>query len=159
MARKIRRSSEINISTKAVGRSTASHYFSFGEADSFNIWPGAEVISEPDNGLADDTQTRIDLGWLFEALHSTDESGVKVLGVVVDGVNDLVRSRAFRLLDQALSDINVDTASKHVLLGLARSTYPVRTKLTEWKTFVIRVDEAFRRRELDSDRLLKGLAS
>lgn len=129
------------------------------EANLADFFPFAAVTAELDQALPDEAETKIDLGWLFEALHSTDASGVSMLGVVVDGVNTLIGAQEFRLLDKALSGINVDTVSKHVLLGLARSTFPVRTALSEWKTFLKRVDEAFSRRELDSARLLKGLAN
>lgn len=99
----------------------------------------------------------IDLGWMFKALRSTNDTGIGVIASVVDGVNTLIAAGEFRLLDKALTNINVATASKHVLLGLARSTFPVRTKLTAWRSFVNGVDEAFHQRNLDSARLLKGL--
>lgn len=94
---------------------------------------------------------------MFDAFRSTDETGSSVLSAVIDGVNTLIAENEFSLLDSALNDIDVETASKHVLLGLARATYPARTRLAAWKDFVNRVDQAFRHRELDSDRLLKGL--
>ena len=102
-------------------------------------------------------EASIDVGWMFDALRSTDDSGPSALTAVIDGVNNLIADSEYDLLNSTLTGINVDTASKHVLLALARSTYPARTRLATWKDFVNRVDEAFRRRELDSDRLLKGL--
>ncbi|WP_162888000.1 hypothetical protein [Sphingomonas mesophila] len=110
-----------------------------------------------EGAIAETTPSVVDLRWFYAACHSNDASGVQALGTVIDGVNMLINLRAFRLLDSALRDLDAATTSKHVLLGIARATYPARSKLSGWKTFIAKVDEAFRQRGLDSARLLRGL--
>ncbi|MGU3468077.1 hypothetical protein ACLBXO_24810 [Methylobacterium sp. C33D] len=99
----------------------------------------------------------IDITWIFLALRSSDATGSRWLGEVIDGVNHLISNEEFRHLDRALETIKVDAASRQILLGLARSTYPVRSRLNYWKTYIIDVHNNFLKRGLEADVLLKGL--
>lgn len=99
----------------------------------------------------------MDLSWVFEALHSDEDSGPQLIGQTIDGVNQIIASRDFRLLDRVLEIFLAELASTHVLLTLARSTYPVRPKLNGWKPFTLGLKGVFDDRGLDAVRLLKGL--
>ena len=99
----------------------------------------------------------VDITWVFFALRSSDETGSRWLSETIDGVNQLIALGEFRHLDRALEAVKTETASRQILLGLARSTYPVRSKLNYWKHFLFDVHKTFRVRGLDAGRLLKGL--
>lgn len=98
-----------------------------------------------------------DAKWIFEARNSTDEDGISKLTSTIDGVNHLISIQEYKFLDQVFAVIPPSTASRHVLLALVRSTFPVRSRLSTWQHFVLKVKSAFDDRDLDSAKLLKGL--
>lgn len=98
-----------------------------------------------------------DAKWIFEARNSTDEDGISKLTSTIDGVNHLISIQEYKFLDQVFAVIPPSTASRHVLLALVRSTFPVRSRLSAWQHFVLKVKSAFDDRDLDSAKLLKGL--
>ena len=95
--------------------------------------------------------------WVFDAIFSRDDTGVMVLGDTIDGLNRLIARGDFDYIDRVLSAIPTTTASRHILLAIARATFPIRQKLARWKPFVLSVKDAFISRGLDADRMLKGL--
>lgn len=99
---------------------------------------------------------RSEISWLFSAAASTDVSGSQLVGKVIDGVNHLIRDKNFRTLDMALEAVP-KRASKHVLVALARSSFPVRTKLVGWQSFIHELKHAFDARQLDGAKLLNGM--
>ena len=99
----------------------------------------------------------IDATWIFQAYGSSDSMGSEHLAPTIDGVNALIRVEAFERLDKVLLDCP-SSAGRHVLLGLARATFPVRSRLTSWSAFVRKVETAFVERDLDAKSLLRGLA-
>jgi hypothetical protein len=101
----------------------------------------------------------VDAEWIFRAFSSSDSNGAERLDATIEGINALVAQRKFNILNRVLRDISESTASRLVLLALARATFPFRSKLSTWQPFVIRVDFEFRRRGLESARLLKGLVA
>lgn len=98
-----------------------------------------------------------DEAWVFDAMKANDTDGPKYLEAVVDGINRQIGKRAYRLINQILADANPSEMSRHILLALARGTFPVRSKLSNWKPFVVATAESFEGRGLDSERLLAGL--
>ena len=72
-------------------------------------------------------------------------------------MNRFIAAGDYKFLNRVFSQVPVHTASRHILLALARTTFPVRTKLSGWKPFVDQIRLAFDNRSLDSARLLKGL--
>lgn len=106
---------------------------------------------------SESVKPEVDLTWAFSAARSTDANGLSVLDATIDGVNQLIASREYRFLDRVLDLIPTDKASRHVVLALARSSFPVRSKLTKWQKFVRNARTSFAVRGLDADRLLKGL--
>lgn len=97
------------------------------------------------------------MDWVFRIVDSSDDEGLGLIGPTVDGINDLIGKGDFSYIDRILVAVPVDTASRHVLLTLARSTFPVRQKLSGWKPFVTSLRGAFIARGLNADKLLKGL--
>lgn len=102
-------------------------------------------------------ERKSDASWIFSAAMSTDANGASMVGKVIDGVNELIAARDFKGIDRALARVPTGNTSKHVLIALARATFPVRTKLSTWHTFVHEVQKGLANRGLDHTRLLKGL--
>ena len=106
----------------------------------------------------EDIDQKSDISWIFLAALSTEANGATMVGKVIDGVNALIKARDFKGIDRALRTVPAgENSSRHVLIALARSTFPVRTKLTSWTRFVRLVESCFADRGLDHARLLKGL--
>ena len=99
----------------------------------------------------------IDSRWMFEAIASDDANGRERLVSTIQGVNTLIALEAYARLDAFFDSIPATTASRHLLLAVARSSFPVRIKLSRWQPFVLRVRDAFVNRGLDAEGLLKGL--
>lgn len=104
-----------------------------------------------------DIAPRSDEAWVFDAMRAGDRDGPKYLEAVVDGINRQIAKRSFRLIDQILADAEPSEMSRHILLALARGTYPVRSKLSAWKPFLDATAEAFEKRGLNAKKLLAGL--
>lgn len=98
-----------------------------------------------------------DTRWVFAAVHSSDEGGTTLIGQVIDGLNELIRSEEFNFIDRVLRIVPTGTASRHVLLTLVRATYPIRPKLNYWQPFALALRHAFEARGLNGDKLLRGL--
>ena len=94
---------------------------------------------------------------MFEAISSKDSNGRERLVPTIQGVNRLIALKSYARLDAFLVALPENTASRHLLLAVARSSFPVRGKLDLWGDFVDRVHDAFIRRGLDAEGLLKGL--
>lgn len=105
-----------------------------------------------------DEEPSADIRWIFEVAASTEENGASFVGMVIDGVNTLISNGDFKSIDRALESMPVgENASRHVLVTMARATFPVRSKLTAWQGFVRSVSNSFAARGIDHARLLKGL--
>lgn len=104
-----------------------------------------------------DAPAQEDEAWVFEAMRANDAEGPKYLEAVVDGINRQIAKRSFRLLDRILANADTSGMSRHILLALARGTYPVRSKLASWKPFLDATAHAFEQRGLDATKLLAGL--
>ena len=101
----------------------------------------------------------ISLDWYFDAL-SQNEGGqlsVAKLSAYIRGINSIIYQQQYATLEKVLHDATARNASSHVLLAFARATYPVRSKVRGWKTFLTRVVSALERSGKDSGRLLKGM--
>lgn len=88
---------------------------------------------------------------------ATDESGPAELETVIDGVNALIEQRDYAAIDRAIKQMPKSGTNRFVLVGLARATFPVRTKLNAWRAFILRCRANFASRGLDANQLLKGL--
>ena len=98
-----------------------------------------------------------DTRWMFFVINSIDSDGPAPLDATLDGINTLIGKRDFVLLNRFLRIVPTDSANRYALLGLARATFPVRTKLKDWQSFVENCYVAFNARGLDAAKLLKGL--
>lgn len=114
-------------------------------------------LHNSNEGLRIGSRPKHDISWIFSAARSKDADGTRLVGKVVDGVNELIANRDFKAIDRALDSVPAENRSKHVLITLARTTYPVRTKLGRWQSYVSKVRSEFERRGLDYPRLLRGL--
>lgn len=99
----------------------------------------------------------VDSRWMFDAIASDDANGRARLVPTIQGINSLIALEAYSRLDAFFDSIPASTASRHLLLAVARSSFPVRIKLSRWQPFVLRVRDAFEARGLDAAALLKGL--
>lgn len=99
----------------------------------------------------------LDSSWIFQILSSTDADGEKPLKPTLKGVNALIASANFAFLDRLLISLPLKNMNRFVMLGLARSSNPVRSKLSNWRTFILRARDELEARNLDSARLLQGL--
>jgi len=127
--------------------------FDTAQRDWDSFWVGTRASAKPSPPAI----SKHDFGWVFDAARSTDVNGASKLPFVIDGVNSLIASKSFGMLDRVIQVIPVETASRHILLGIARATFPVRSKLNAWQQFVLQVKDEFANRGLNADGLLKGL--
>ena len=95
--------------------------------------------------------------WIFSVVNSTDADGTAPLDATIDGINSLIEKRDFVFLDRVLRLISDDRINRYALLGMARATFPVRSKLSYWQLFISNCHRALKNRGLDADKLLKGL--
>lgn len=100
---------------------------------------------------------QFDASWMFQVVRSTDAQGETPLEATIDGVHELIRRGEFGVLDRVLKNVP-ESANRFALLGLARSTFPIRSKLAHWRSFVVKCKRALDKRGLDGEKLLKGLA-
>lgn len=103
------------------------------------------------------TGKRRDSRWVFDLIRSSDPNGARLLDQTIDGINKAVEERDYDYLDRILMAVPVTTASRHLLLALARSTYAIRLKLPNWRPAISRIKTAFKTRGLDAEKLLDGL--
>lgn len=106
--------------------------------------------------------TEVDLGkvdtrWVFDIINSTDANGAALIDTTIIGINRLIAAHSFDYLNSVLDAVPTQTAGRHVLLALARATYPVSAYLARWRPFTFSVRDAFVHRGLDAGKLLRGL--
>lgn len=98
-----------------------------------------------------------DSSWAFRAVNSSDAQGDGPLEAAIDGVHDLIGRGEFGFLDRVLRQMP-ENANRFALLGIARSTFPVRSKLASWRLYIAKCRAGLAGRGLDAEKLLKGLA-
>ncbi|WP_144435579.1 hypothetical protein [Roseovarius atlanticus] len=110
-------------------------------------------------GYVQSNEDATDLSWLFAAYNSveSEKPSVKNLTNTVQGINELIQKGKFDLLAKILGSAKLSQMSNETMLAFARSSFPVREQIANWKTFVAEVQSELDRREKNSARLLKGL--
>jgi hypothetical protein len=98
------------------------------------------------------------LAWFFKA-HDGDisRSTSDELVAVINGFNVLLKQRQFQAIDQVFRTAKLSQLSPEKMVALARITFPVRTLLNEWQSFVRRAHQELQSRHLDATIILKGL--
>ncbi len=81
----------------------------------------------------------------------------KQLAGYIVGINSLIRSGEFKLLDHALQKIEPNSMSIELMIAIVRSTYPVRRKLDNWAVFLEKIAQQISGLGKDSQKLLAGL--
>jgi len=110
------------------------------------------ATSAPDQTSFDVTEQR----W-FELAHASCEPlPLSVMGVVFDGINDLLSSYRFRLVDEALRQSDVTRMSVDAMVVFARVPFMARDQLGHWAEFVSRAKAELKHRG-ESDGILSGL--
>jgi hypothetical protein len=101
----------------------------------------------------------ISLDWYFDALSKNEDEQLSVakLSDYIKGINSIIREEQYATLEKILHDATAKNAPSHVLLAFTRATYPVRTRIKGWKTFLASVVSKLERSGKDSGRLLKGM--
>jgi hypothetical protein len=87
------------------------------------------------------------LNWLLQALSGdTEKSTSDELVEVINGLNDLLKSRQFSVVDLVLKAVDVKRLSPEMLLAFSRTTFAVRSKLSMWRPFVMKAKQELNRR-------------
>ena len=81
------------------------------------------------------------------------------LDVLYDRVDDLLKAQQFTVLDDLLRQVDVDSISVDVLLGLLTATLPARSKLPARPKFFADVETSIKTRGAWENGLLAGLES
>jgi len=100
----------------------------------------------------------IDASWIFRAHCSDDRNGQQLLSQTIVGINSLIQKGQFTVLNQVIDNCPM-SAGKHILLAFARASFPVRTRLTSWQSFIRKLEKEFETRGLNASTLLSGLTS
>ncbi|MBY0612133.1 MAG: hypothetical protein K2P80_08105 [Beijerinckiaceae bacterium] len=101
----------------------------------------------------------IDVSWIFNSITADAQSATEVVTSTIDSVNKLIAAREFDLLGRAIAAVDVGNAGRHMLLALARASYPVRSKISNWSSYIEKINCRFIELGLDADRLLRGLTA
>lgn len=72
-------------------------------------------------------------------------------------INSLLVDRKWRAINELLAGADVKQLSPEFLVGLARSVSSVSQRLSNWRSYVGRVNLEFQARSLPADEILKGL--
>lgn len=101
----------------------------------------------------------VELDWYFSILSrgKTDEISVSELAEYIRGLNALVAKERYSMLDNILTDIVKNSVSNKVLLAFSRAAFPIRSKLSGWRRFLIEVKAELEKAGKDSESLLKGM--
>lgn len=76
---------------------------------------------------------------------------------VVQRVYTLCASGRFEEVDQELANLNPTQREPYELIALLRTSFAAKHKLPNWAVARDRIRDEFKKRELDTDRLLRGL--
>jgi hypothetical protein len=117
-----------------------------------NVFQRLISTCAPDQSTLDVAEQR----W-FQLAHSSSESlPLSVMGLVFDGINDLLSSHKFHVVDEALRRSELAQMSADAIVVFARAPFMARDRLECWADFVCRAKEELRRRG-ESDGILSGL--
>lgn len=100
-----------------------------------------------------------DLTWVFEALSydpAEDPAQASVINYI-QRITELVVSDAYKSIDFLLRSMDPDQLPLVTIVTFVRTTYPVRSKLPEWKAFRDSCATSIRKRNRDSVVLLRGV--
>lgn len=78
------------------------------------------------------------------------------IGKIIDGISEHIVNEQWILIDHMLNGIDLNQSTA-ILLTYARATFPIRQKLSKWKMAIENIEDEFKRRGLEHERLLKGL--
>jgi hypothetical protein len=162
---------ENDLSVLAAGPSVASGVWDEGAIDNVAImisclpfsWhaPLSEAVplgEAREQEVANDDDGSEDLTWLFEAFAAGREHrpSTAELATFIGGVNALIRDGHYRIIENIFRS-SLKSAPSQCLLALARATFPVRTRLSGWKTFLDMTTDLLSERGKDVAVLLKGM--
>lgn len=106
----------------------------------------------PDQSILRVTEQR----WFQLAHASVDPLPLSVMGVVFDGINDLLSSYRFHVVDDALRQSDLNRMSIDAIVVFARAPFMAKERLAHWADFVSRAKAELKRRG-ESDGILSGL--
>ena len=104
--------------------------------------------------------------WMYEIVgYVTDENihrmfedvEAEIYDHVDPAVEPTLTSHDLRYLNEWLGSIDVVRLPVEFIIGIPRSTYPLRGLLTNWKPLVSRAHDELERRDRDAGKLLRGL--
>ncbi|MER8574571.1 hypothetical protein NKG99_24195 [Mesorhizobium sp. M1409] len=97
------------------------------------------------------------LTWLFPETESEQSSQAQLVKAIA-GIRQLVASNSFDFLRQLLTYVSTaDSAKPDIMVAALRAANTARRKIPGWKNIIENARNALRDRNLDADRLLKGL--
>ncbi len=152
-------------------RDGIAHYFTIRKNfhfDPIDVTPGAPDWVVPNIGCTSDSAIDgfieaddgpVDLSWLFAALNSRElaQPTVANLTSCIQGINGLIAKGRFELLSKVLNSANLAGMSNETMLAFARSSFPVRERISNWRRFTRNVKAELDRRGRDGTQLMKGL--
>ena len=96
--------------------------------------------------------------WLKAFTRSgTEEPTTRALADLIAQLEDLLAAKEFALLDRIMGEIDVASIHPTVAVAMLRVPYPVRQSLPNWSAFRERVSTDLRRRNMNADKILRGL--
>jgi hypothetical protein len=123
------------------------------------LWKDCEILfaGEAEGVVHSPQEEKIDLSWIELAEQPASGTPSADLVTVIDGINVLLKQGRFFLIDKIFRSLSLEAMEPRMMLAFARTTFPVRTKLDEWRSFVSSVANELDKRGLDSQSLLRGL--
>jgi hypothetical protein len=93
--------------------------------------------------------------WVSIACSSEVSLTLAQIEILIDGLTQTLNDGKFDELDKELSSLDPNGLSIDAVVALSRVTYPARTKLREWSSFVRRATDALKAR--GAERAMLGL--
>lgn len=88
---------------------------------------------------------------------SKQEPTTSELASLLADLEKCARAGDLRLIDHVLEQLDAESFHETVLVAILRITFPLRQSLANWVSFRERVADELSNRQLDTDRVLRGL--
>ncbi len=133
------------------------HSYSGGVAR--RIWRQAPpsrlaTISNKTNSSIDKDEIK----WFFE-LQGSDKNytNSEDLIKIINGLNSLMKKHDYEMINIILQTLETSNMSPEMLVAYSRTTYSIRSRITEWSYFITRAKSELSARGFDADKLMRGL--
>ena len=100
----------------------------------------------------------VDLSWFIEAHANNEGASSATLVNIITGIHLLIKNRDFQMIDMVLRTTRLDRLAPEAIVAFARTSFPIRSRLSEWQRYLQRARKELRRRSLNAVSLMSGLA-